>query len=245
MTRKENGVNEVSVSYSIAELGLIAAAMHSSACEAMMRTGGKNAKERYLQMADRARTLCPLPLRGGREYGWFNGFTALESGKSYSVYLDPQPQTSFDGRDDESIQLVLIVDGVRYNLTDRLKFNAKEAPVSEEYRSMLEATDELAKRAAPMEAERNSSVEFSLECEEPERGFKSSEVEDRRELISHNIAEKIGLDPKSRDYYITSVRRDYYAKGWKTYKINVVGPQERIEQIKAAYDLETAPTMTI
>lgn len=245
MSRKDNGVNEVNIPYSIAELGLIAAAMHSSACEAMVRTGGKKAKERYLQMADRARKICPLPLRGGREYSWFNGFSALECGKSYSVYWDRQPQTSFDGRDDESIQLALIVDGARYNLTERLEFDVKNTPISDEYMEILQATDELAKRAAPMDAERNSSVEFSLESEQPKRGFKTSESEDRRELVSQAIAERIGIDAKDRDFYITNLQRDYYAKGWKTFKINVVGPQERIDQIKAAYDLEPAPLMSI
>jgi hypothetical protein len=110
---------------------------------------------------------------------------------------------------------------------------------------MLRGTDELAKRAAPLDAERNSTLEFSLESEEPKAGFKTSQTEDRRAHLSKAIAERIGIELDDQDFYITSLKRDYYAKGWNTWKINVVAPQERIDQIKAAYDLEPAPAMKI
>jgi hypothetical protein len=245
MAEKDNGVNEITLSYSIAELGLVAAAMHMGGISTFARGGGKNSRAPYFSMAERARKICPLPEHGGREYGWFDGFTALESGKSYSVYLDRQPQKSFEPDEDKSLQLVLVVDGKRFNLTDCLEVNLKDSPVPAEYLEMLRGTDELAKRAAPLDAERNSTLEFSLESEEPKAGFKTSKTEDRRAHLSKAIVERIGIELDDQDFYITSLKRDYYAKGWNTWKINVVAPQERIDQIKAAYDLESAPSMKI
>lgn len=244
MSEKDNGVNEISITYSIPELGLIAAAMHMGGISTYARSGGENARDQYFSMAERARKICPLPAHGGREYGWFDGFTALEKGKSYSVYLDNQPRKSFEPDEDESLQLVLIVDGKRYDLTDCLKANVKDAPIPVEFLNMLQETDELAKRAAPMDAERNSSVEFNVNCEDSERGFKTSRSEDRREVVSRAISEKINADPKNRDFYITSIRRDFRGN-WGSLNIVVVGPKERIEEIKAAYDLEQSPSMSI
>jgi hypothetical protein len=243
MPEKDNGVNDINLSYSIAELGLIAAAMHMGGITTFARSGGKNARAPYFAMAERARKICPLPERGGREYGWFDGFTALENGKSYSVYLDHQPQQNFEPEDDKSIQLVLIVDGKRFNLTDCLEADVREEPIPEEYLEMLRQTDELAKRAAPMDAQRNTMLEFSVESDEPKPGFNTSKSEDRRALVTHAIAERIGLDPGEHDFYITSVRRDFYAKSWRALKITVVGPHERIEQIKMAYNLEPTHSM--
>ncbi len=245
MAEKDNGVNEITLSYSIAELGLIAAAMHMGGITTFARGSGKNARKPYFSMAERARKICPLPEHGGNEYAWFDGFTALETGKSYSVYLDHQPQMSYEPDEDESVQLVLIVDGQRYNLTECLKVDLKNTPVPAEHLEMLRGTDELAKRAAPMDAERNSTLEFSLEGDEPKAGFKTSKTEDRRVHLSKDIAERIGIELKDQDFYITSLKRDFHAKGWNTWKINVVGPQDRIEQIKAAYDLEPAATMKL
>ena len=245
MATRDNGVNEITLSYSIAELGLIAAAMHMGGITTFARGGGKNAREPYFSMAERARKICPLPVHGGNEYAWFDGFTALETGKSYSVYLDRQPQMSYEPNEDESVQLVMIVDGKRYNLTECLKVDLKNLPVPPEHLEMLRGTDELAKRAAPMDAERNTMLEFSIDGDEPKAGFKTSKTEARRLQLSKVIAERIGMELKDQDFYITSLKRDYHAKGWNTWKINVVGPEERIEQIKAAYELEPTATMNI
>jgi hypothetical protein len=245
MSNDDNGANEITLGFSIPELGLIAAAMHMGGITTYARSGGKNARDPYFSMAERARKICPLPQHGGREYGWFDGFTALENGKSYSVYLDSQPRKSFEPDDDESLQLVLIVDGKRFNLTDCLKVDVKGNPIPAEYLEMLEETDKLAKRAAHLNCERNASIEFTLQCIDPPRGFKSSKSQERREVVSRAIAEKIGGDLERQDFYVTSIRREFRSRNWDDVKVTVVGPADRIEQIKVAFDLEPTQTLSI
>lgn len=243
---KDNGVNRVDLPFSIAELGLLAAAMRSSMTHAAMYgRQGRASSDHYGVIRKRIEEIFPLPRHHTKEFAWFEGFTALETCKSYHLFWDKQALFEHEGRDDEGIQLALVVDGVRFSLTDRIPVSLKDkkAKIPVEWADVLQRCVDLADRAAHIDAEPATVLEVEMTFGDVERRFKSSLAEDQRAHLTAQIANDIGL--KEADFYLAAIRTDYSARSLYTHKINVIGSHTRVEEIAASLNAEAGLGMKL
>jgi hypothetical protein len=147
-----NMPNQRNITFSIADLAIMASALSLARATAMMYgSEGKKSRDRLNQLTEMFNELCPISkTHRDKEYSWFNAMSSVVNAMSWHLHMETTSGWSYKIED---VRIVMIVDGRRYNLTDHMTVNSKEAVLPEKYQTMFDETLALAKEAASMEAE--------------------------------------------------------------------------------------------
>jgi hypothetical protein len=147
-----NMPNQRNITLTIADLAIMASALSLARATAMMYGGeGKKSRDRLNELTEMLNDMCPISkTHRDKEYSWFNAMSSVVNAQSWHLHMETTSGWSYKIED---VRIVMIVDGRRYNLTDNMSVNSKEAVLPEKYQTMFDETLGLAKEAAALEAE--------------------------------------------------------------------------------------------
>jgi hypothetical protein len=147
-----NMPNQRLISFTIADLAIMASALSLASATAMMYGGsGKQAQKRLKQLQAEFDKMCPISkTHRDKEYAWFDAFSAVVDAKGYHLHLETNARY---GWRTDSARLMMVVDDRVYALTDDLDMRDTDGVIPDKYQQMLTDTLVLAQEAASMDAE--------------------------------------------------------------------------------------------
>lgn len=207
MSKNSNMSNEVAFSFKISDLALLASAARTEAATAFCYGPEAEAsRNRLKEIAQMFEAICPVHRsRRSNSYTWYDAFKAVEACRGYTVFIEETRVYSW--RDPDHMQLVMVVDGKRYNLTDAEKFDEGKVP-----NAMLKAaqeTEELAKRAAPIDAERLVEVTISVDVPYKYEGGYYKEEQVKRGAAVKVLEKTLKSADREIDVYISTINSDW------------------------------------
>ncbi len=220
-----NGSDEIAVQLKIADLAFLMSSMQYAVAETMVSNAGQAVKKRLRGLEKQFIDMCPIGELAMRcAYSWYEGFAALEFCKSYYVLLDKHPVKSYDR--DKGLQFALIVDGKRFNLSERFDELSKPDQDGARLEVMTKELLELARRSAGIDAEIASSCEIDVELPYLNPAFNLHRYQAKREYVTQDIQLKLGLTEP--DFYVA----EFLPGSWES-KATIVGSASRISEILA------------
>lgn len=211
MNENSNMRNQRLIPFTIADLALMAeAGRHGAATALCYGSKGKGSIQRFRQIADMFEKLCPVPLGcRGEEYAWFDAFTQVETAQAFSVFLQTRKKYSWNHPD--VAMVIMVVDSKTFELTDELELDNKEIP--EAYLKMCAETLELAKEAAPLDAElmKDFAACLPVKIVETDANRHIERGKLRQTAATNSVTTALGEDGTSLPFYVKSVETAWSA----------------------------------
>lgn len=235
MANTKNTADEINVTLKIADLAFLTDAMQYSIAHALLERGSADVKKRLKLLEAQFSDLIPIGKLANRcAYAWYEGFTALSTCKTFHVYLDDHPVKHYDR--DKGYQFALIIDGSRYNLSERLEPGMPPAPEKDKLMEMEREMIEFVDRISPIDAKRADFCKIPVLIEK-ETDFGSSHYQQMRNTLTKQICQRLNCNA---DFYVLEFDSD-----WAPQHATIIGSPERLAEISEAFGDEPGVSSTL